>query len=65
MLPEPRQMVAENILLGRGESVSACRLERLDLFLSHVNQEGQVCRVSPEADCRVDAISGLSQTAIE
>lgn len=43
-------MIAENVFLGRGEMIATRRLERLDLFLGHVDQEGKVGGISPQAN---------------
>jgi hypothetical protein len=67
-VPEARQVVAEDVLLGRGEMSSSSRLKLLDVLLrhllcssarfhivrdgTHVDEETEVGRVSPEADLR-------------
>lgn len=50
-LPETLQVVPENILLCSSEVVAAGGLERLDLILSHVDEERQIRRIAPKANC--------------
>lgn len=50
VLGQRGEVIPENVLLGGGERVTAGRLELLDVFFSHVDQEGQVGRVAPETD---------------
>jgi len=50
VLGELGEVVAENILLGCGKVVTASRLELLDVLLGHVDEQGKVGRVTPQAD---------------
>lgn len=49
-LPELWQVVSENVLFGSGEMFAAGRLKSLELLFSHVDEEGKIGRVTPEAD---------------
>lgn len=49
-LPKLAKMITKNIFLGGSEMVTAGGLERLNLLLGHVDQEGEIGRVSPKAD---------------
>jgi len=44
------QVVSENVLLGRGEVFTTGRLELLDVLLRHVDEKGEIGRVTPETD---------------
>lgn len=48
-VPKTVEMVAEDVLFSSGKVVATGGLERLDLFLGHINQERKVGRVAPEA----------------
>lgn len=44
------QVVSENVLLGRGEVFTTGGLELLDVLLRHVDEKGEIGRVTPETD---------------
>lgn len=44
------KVVSENVLLRRGEMVSSGRLKLFDVFLGHVDEKGQIGRVTPKTD---------------
>ena len=44
-------MIPEDVFLRRRKMITTRRLKRLDLVFGHVDQEGEVGRISPEADC--------------
>lgn len=45
------EIVTQNVLFGGRQVLSSGGLQLLDVLLGHVDQEGQVGRVSPETDC--------------
>ena len=49
-LPKPVHMITKDIFLCVAERVAAGRLERFDLFLSHVDEQRQIRRIAPKAD---------------
>ena len=51
-VPQAAQIVAEDVLLGRCEVLAARRLDLLDVFLGHVDQQRQVRGVAPQRDLR-------------
>lgn len=48
--PEFVEVVSEDILLGCCEVVTARGLKGFDLLFRHVNEEGEIGRVTPEAN---------------
>ena len=50
VLGEFVEVVPENVLFSRGEVVTTGRLKLLDVLLGHVDQQGEIGRVTPKAD---------------
>lgn len=48
--PKFTHVVAQDVLFGGSEVLSARRLKGLDLLLGHVNEKGQIGRVPPQAN---------------
>ena len=58
-IPKCVHVVSENVGLGGSEVLSSGRLESLDVLLRHVDQQREIGRVSPQADCeRQRIVSG-------
>jgi hypothetical protein len=57
------EVVTQDVLLRGREVLSSGGLQLLDVLLGHVDQEGQVGRVSPQADCQGDAWSANGRIA--
>lgn len=49
-VPEFAHVVAQDILFGSSEVVSARRLKGFDLLLGHVDEKGEIGRVTPQAN---------------
>jgi len=44
------KIVTQDVLLGSRQVLSSGRLQLLDVLLGHIDQQGQVGRVTPETD---------------
>ena len=49
-VPQLRAIIPENVFLRSRQRVSSRRLQSFDVVLGHVDEEGKIRRVSPEAD---------------
>ena len=48
--PKTIQIITQNVLLGCCQVITSCWLQGLDLFFSHVDEERQICGISPQTN---------------